>query len=1005
MKSSAIKRANLLLGVAFAGLATVPAYAQTAPQDAPATTDAAGETSGADIVVTGSRLSSPNLTSASPITAVNAQDIRLQGATRIEDVLNALPQVSPSQGSAVSNGSDGTATINLRNLGDRRTLVLINGRRLNPGAPSSSVGGTSAADVNAIPQMLIKRVDVLTGGASSVYGSDAIAGVVNFVLDTDYEGFGVDLNYGVAMHDNRSAYFQQRNRAAGYTAPDGLSVNGHQFDGSVKFGVATDDDRGHLVGYAGYRNIGAIAQNSRDYSNCGFSSNASGFNCSGSPNSFPATFANLRNGDYFGVTASGALNDGNLYNANPLNYYQRPDTRYLGGVIGRYEVSDALKPYFEFNFMDDRTVAQIAPSGLFLGSGSISSINCDNPLLSAALVGRICAADNLVQSGTADAVFLNPNGTPYSRGAVTIGRRGVEGGGRQADYRHTSYRFVLGTKGDLAPGVSYDLSGQYGATTMSLNYRNEYSLTRLTRATDVITDTRPGSSTLGQPVCRSVVDGSDANCVPLNIFNPAITPSQASLNYVLQTGFQTGETKETVITGSITARGADYGVQLPWASEGLGLSIGGEYRREAVQLNVDTAFASGDLTGQGGPTQNISGAFDVKEFFGELQVPIASDRPFFQELTLNGGYRFSHYSTAGSVSSYKGEAVWAPVRDLRFRGGYNRAVRAPNTQELFANQILGLGGSDDPCAGAAPAFTAAQCARTGVTAAQYGNIVANPSEQYQDFAGGNVNLRPERADTITGGVILQPQFIPGLSLSVDYFRIKIKDTIATLGFDTILKQCGLTGDAQLCSFVRRDPGTGSLWLTPNGFINNLATNAGTLQTSGLDVVGSYTLRTSGVGSFGFNFNGTYTDEVRLNRAGADYDCVGLYGGQCGFPQPKWRHQLRVNWTLPDGIGVSARWRFLGATRFERTSADTDLRGSFNPIDARIPSQNYIDLTMTAQVAEKFSFLVGANNLLDRAPPIVSQSAAPISSFGNGNTYPTVYDANGRYVFVGVSLKM
>ena len=684
---------------------------------------------------------------------------------------------------------------------------------------------------------------------------------------------------------------------------------------------------------------------------------------------------------------------------------------YIGGVIGRYEVSDAIKPYFEFNFMDDRTVAQIAPSGLFLGSGSISSINCDNPLLSAALVSRICAADNIVQNsaGTANAVFLNPDGTPYTRGAVTIGRRGVEGGGRQADYRHTNYRFVLGSRGDLAPGVSYDISGQYGATTMSLNYRNEYSLSRLTRATDVITDTRAGSATLGQPVCRSVVDGSDPNCSPLNIFNPSVSPSQAALGYVLQTGFQTGETRETVITGSINALGGEHGVQLPWAAEGLGLSIGAEYRRESVQLNVDSAFASGDLTGQGGPTQNIAGSFDVKEVFGELRVPIASDRPFFEELTLDGGYRFSHYSTAGSVSSYKGEAIWAPVRDLRFRGGYNRAVRAPNTQELFAAQILGLGGSGDPCAVAAlgdtPQFTAAQCARTGVTAAQYGRILANPSSQYQDFSGGNVNLRPERADTITGGVIFQPQFLPGLSLSVDYFRIKIKDVISQLGYDTILNQCGLSGDAQLCSFVRRDPGTGSLWLTPNGYVTNLVTNAGTLQTSGVDVVGSYTLRTNGVGSFGINFNGTYTDELRLVRAGADYDCIGYYGGQCGFPQPQWRHNLRVTWTLPDGVGVSARWRFLGATRYERTSSDADLAGAFNPIDARIPSQNYLDLTLTANVGDRYSFLLGANNVLDRTPPILSQGAAPISSYGNGNTYPTVYDANGRYLFVGFSVKM
>ncbi|AYJ86755.1 TonB-dependent receptor [Sphingomonas paeninsulae] len=1011
--SSNLFRTRLLATSMIAGVALIssPVFAQTttsvpAPSE-PAEASAPDDTGGT-IIVTGSRLQQPNLTSASPVTFVNAADIKLQGATRLEDVLNQLPQVSPQQGSAVSNGSDGTATLNLRNLGDRRTLVLVNGRRLNPGAPSSGAGGSSAADINAVPAILVKRIDVLTGGASSVYGSDAIAGVVNFVLDTDYTGLSFDTNYGVYNHDNSSTYFQGLNTAAGYPSPTGLETSGAQFDISMKMGVATSDDKGHIVAYAGYRKINALDQSSRDYSACGLASVASGgFRCTGSSNSFPANFS-LGNNGFFGVGPNGTVNDGNLYNANPLNYFQRPDKRYVAGFLGHYEISDAIKPYVEFSFMDDRTTAQIAPSGLFLGSGSVSTLNCNNPLFSAAEAALICAPNNLVSNPDGSAVnYTNPDGTTYNRAVATIGRRDVEGGGRQADYRHTNYRVVLGSKGDLAPGISYDVYGQFGATTMALNYKNEFSLSRATKATDVITDTRPGSATLGQPVCRSVVDGSDPNCIPLNIFaSGALSPQ--SLAYVLTPGFQTGETTEKIVSGSVNFLGGNYGIQSPFADDGIGLSVGAEYRKESVRVDVDQAFASGDLTGQGGPTQSINGSFSVKEVFAELQIPVVSHKPFFDELTLNGGFRYSDYTTSGSVTSYKGELVWAPIHDIRFRGGYNRAVRAPNTQELFATQVLGLGGSIDPCANdpdsGHPADTAAQCARTGVTAAQYGNIRANTSGQYQDIEGGNLNLKPEKADTFTAGVILQPTFLPGFTLSVDAFSIKIKDVIGVVGADTIVNQCALNGDPALCSLVHRD-GTGSLWLTPNGYTLNTNVNSGSLKTRGIDVAGAYTLRTDKVGTIGLTVNGTYTDEVRSQKAGADFNCIGLYGGQCGFPQSKWRHTARVTWTLPVGLGLSARWRYFSKVRYEASSDQPDLAGSFNPADEKIGAQSYFDLTATARVADRFSFRIGANNIFDKSPPILSQTAAPISSFGNGNTYPTVYDANGRYIFVGVTLDM
>lgn len=418
-------RGCLLASTMFAGsLGSLAAEAQTAPSvpselatddpaqqteltaNAPATTPLPQNDAGGDIVVTGSRVASPNLTSASPITVVNAQDIRLQGATRVEDVINNLPQAFASQSSSVSNGSTGTATLDLRALGDQRTLTLVNGRRLMPGDPTST---SSAADVNVIPGIMIKRVDVLTGGASSVYGSDAVGGVVNFVLDDEFSGLSVDANYGLYNHDNDNRRMQGLVRGSGYGAPGGLTNDGRNLDASVKIGTGTEDGRGHIVGYFGYRQIAAVTQGSRDYSSCGLNAGDTGSNeyvCGGSPVGVPANFSlgdAAFNGvptglpQYYTLNGAGALTAGRtLYNANPLNYYQRPDTRYTAGFMAHYEVSGAFKPYAEFMFMDDNSVAQIAPSGDF---NNTSVLNCNNPYLSAVQQTTFCRATNLVRDG------------------------------------------------------------------------------------------------------------------------------------------------------------------------------------------------------------------------------------------------------------------------------------------------------------------------------------------------------------------------------------------------------------------------------------------------------------------------------------------------------------------------------------------------------------------------------------------------------------------------------
>jgi outer membrane receptor protein involved in Fe transport len=1010
-----LSAAPFVLGLA---LISGPAFAQADPSTTsdttvtPATQGSTVAAATADesqtIVVTGSRIAQPNLTSASPVTVVAAQEIKLQGATRIEDVINNLPQSFATQSSSVSNGSNGTATANLRNLGDQRTLVLVNGRRLMPGDPNST---SSAADLNVIPSALIKRVDVLTGGASSVYGSDAVGGVVNFVLDNEYEGISIDTNYGLYNHKNRSKRFQQLSDNSNIPAPGGQTFDGRQFDISLKMGVGTEDGRGHVVGYVGYRKIAAIEQGDRDYSSCGLNApagnNGPDYVCGGSATAFPANFtlgdaAEDGPPTSYTLNANGDLVAGtSLYNANPLNYYQRPDKRYTAGFLASYEVSDAFKPYTEFMFMEDRTVAQLAPSGDF---SNTSTINCDNPLLSGLQAATFCRATNLVTDDNGVQVFRNPDGSTYNRGTVFIGRRNVEGGARQADLTHTSYRIVVGAKGDIARGVSYDVYGQYGTTKYNQIYRNEFSVSKTTRALDVIAGPN------GVPTCRSVIDGSDPACVPLNIFGTAaITP--AALAYVQQNGFQQGDTKEKIVSGSVTFLGDEYGIKTPWSDDGIGLNVGAEYREESLNLEVDEGFLTGDLAGQGGPTLPVAGKYNVKEAFAELRVPLVTDKPFFHELSLEGGFRFSDYSLSGSVTSYKGLLTWAPVRDITLRGGYNRAVRAPNVQELFVSQSVQIDGATDPCAGTraeltAAGVTAAQCALTGLPVSQYGLVTPNPSEQYNGLLGGNVNLAPEKADTYTAGLVLQPSFLPGFNATVDAFRIKVKGIIGTIGADTIIAQCIASGDPTLCGFINRDAGANyTLWQTPQGYISDTNVNAGTLTTQGIDVGANYTLRTDTAGTFALAVSGTYVDKFNSAKAGASFDCAGFYGAQCLFPQSKWRHQARLSWTSANGIGISGRWRYLSATKYERTSSDADLAGSSFVLDRRVPAQSYFDLAVTARVADKLNFRIGANNILDKSPPILSQSASPIGSYGNGNTYPGIYDANGRYLFVGLTIDM
>ena len=1043
--------APMIIGVAaFAS----QSYAQTAPE--PGTgpiegqvsqTSADGQDAG-DVVVTGSRIRSQNLEGASPITVLNSQEFKLTGTTRTEDLLNSLPQVFAGQGSNVSNASTGTATVNLRGLGAERNLVLVNGRRLVPGDPTSS-----AADINVIPAAIVKRVDVLTGGASSVYGADAVTGVVNFVMDTEFEGFRLDGQYSLYNHNNNNKLVRPALNSTspyGFASPypNGQVADGGTVDATAVFGTSFDDGRGHITAYGGYRKTKAVLQARRDYSSCSLSgrtaaqvtANGNLYSCAGSNTSAAGSFIAFDSNrpDLGGSFTSTYFQPGpnqtfiggtTPYNFNPVNYYQRPDERYTAGFFANYEISPAIKPYAEFMFMDDRTVAQIAASGDF---GNTTSINCDNPLLSAQQRGIVCDRENLLvannaantltgqrvvgqalfdpanYSDTTAATFYDPiTGRAYNRGFLQILRRNVEGGGRQDDLQHTSYRGVIGSRGDLGKAFSYDAYYQYGRTILAETYLNDFSISRLTRALDVVANPAGGA-----PVCRSTLDGTDPNCVPYNVFS-ANSVSSAAVNYLATPGFQRGINSEQIASASITGKLGEYGIQSPWANEGVGFALGTEYRKESLDFQSDIAFQTGDLAGQGGATVPVKGSFDVKEVFGELRIPLAHDN-FIYDANITGGYRYSDYSLSSgggySTNTYKIEGEFAPIRDLRFRGGYNRAVRAPTVQDLFAPQRVVLDGSTDPCADKVITAADRGCLLQGLRVGQ--STPSNPSSQYNGLIGGNTNLVPEVADTYTAGVVFQPSFLPRFALTVDYFNIKVNKAITGIGADTILSACNSTLNLAFCGLVKRDS-AGSLWLTPQGYVSDTTQNIGGLSTAGIDINGSYSQPIGGLGTLGLTFVGTYLDKIVTDTGvTGKFDCKGLYGNVCGTPNPEWRHQARVSFNTDSGVGVSLRWRYFSKATLDALSSNPNVvntgasgpapGGVARPGVAQLNARSYFDLTTTFRIADHYAFRIGANNLLDKDPPLTGSQACPAGSC-NGNTFSQVYDTLGRYIYAGVTL--
>ena len=944
------------------------------------------------------------------MTVVSGQETKFEGTTNIEELLNAMPQVAPTQGTFLSNGATGTATVDLRSLGPPRTLVLVNGRRLGPGDPTTPV-----PDLDIIPPTLVKRVELLTGGASSVYGSDAVAGVVNFILDTRLDGVRIDAQHSVFQHDNHtfSAMIDALEQR-GFPFPRGNTVDGGRSSFDVALGKTLLGGRAHVSVYGGYRKQQGLAQDARDYSACSTqvrrSQNTLLF-CGGSFASDPANFVDLFDDVYHAGPDHMFIPGQSFFNFAPYNYYQRPDERYTAGGFADVEVSDAFRPYLEAMFLHDRSVAQLAPGGDF---GDTSTINCDSALLSPQQLGLVCFNGNYVgQEGSfpddngnivvvgAPTPLIDPvTGHTYFQAHLEIQRRNVEGGPRQQDLRHETSRLLAGAKGDVAKGVSYDASLMQTKASMTSDDTGFFSSVRLRRAIDVVAD-----PTTGQSVCRSVLTGEDPACVPWDIFTlDGVTPE--ALTYLGVDAHRHGSTKEQVANVNSTINFGDFGLRLPWSTEGPQLNVGAEYRKDHLNYVPDPLQFTGALAGSGDAQLPASGSTEVKELFAETRIPIVEEG-FVWGLALEAGYRQSWYSNAESkvsTNAWKLAADFSPVRGVRLRGSLQRAVRAPNIIELFTPVVQG-GFGDDPCAGPEPEATLAECAPTGVTEAQYGHIAKLPTDVFQGYnskIGGNPELQPETSTTKTIGVVLEPRFLLGLSATVDWWDINLDGAISPIGADLIMATCIATADPFFCTRIHRDS-TGSLWLTPQGFVDDRAVNIGAFKVRGVDVGLNYYRRLGKLGSINANMVGSYTSKWIIDPGGLAeaFDCAGLYGVDCSIPTPRWRHKARLTWTSRNGISVSSDWRYTASMKLAPIPIPGYVPG---PFSRKLKAESFFDLSAVAQVGKGYEFRLGVNNIFDSEPPIIAAQGEGACGGGcNGNTYPQWYDPLGRYIFAGFSI--
>ncbi len=998
-------RYKLLASAVVLGAATAtPALAQ----DVPATsgTVLADEQDIAQdegsIVVTGSRIRRADITSTSPLAVVASEEFELSGTVNVENVINTLPQVIPGTTSFSNNPGGGVATLNLRGLGSQRTLVLVNDRRY------MFYSTNQVVDLNTIPSFLLSGVEVVTGGGSAVYGSDALAGVVNFRLRDDLEGLQVGAQYNITERGD-----------------------GRRFNANMAMGTQFADNRGHITVYGEYYNRGSIFAGQRDFSRFALGDSANGLVPQGSAGVPQGRFVAsptlaIGQGASCGGTGNPPRNAGCLsiaegtnypgagaffgrpgvstpynaatdsYNFAPVNYLMVPQERWMLGGYGEYEISNSVTAYAEVSFINNRVQNELAATPI--------TQNVDFQL--AAIQGLVSANDfaqlqtiaarqqaaiaAAATPGCAPITATNPTGVcanPFGAFTAGTGQFGALQPGsvrlqvnsrttainaRNVEDDRNAYRVLGGVRGNITGDINYDAYYMYSRTRNASVQLGNVSRSAFTRLAANGTCNVFGENQLSDNCINQIsILAQNGNISELEV-------AQASVNGPLFT--------------------------LPTSDVPVQFAAGVEWRRMGSRFIPDTALSSGDVVGfnAGQPTQ---GSYTAREVFGELNVPLVRDN-FIHSLELDGSFRYSDYSleAVGGVWAYAGGVRFAPIQDITFRGQYQRAIRAPNVGELFGGQSVGFPAATDPCSDRTPVAgrteqLRALCVATGVPAANVFQNFIQPNAQIQGAFGGNPNLTEETADTWTAGVILQPRFIPGLTAQIDYYNIQIDDAIAVAGggVANILNLCYLTianAESALCGLISRD--TQGVISGPPFVVQATNANLAALEAEGIDFSVDYS-RPLGFGLIGedarlsFNFLGTYTlknNFTPLVELPDDVvECAGLYGLTCGQPTPEWKWTSRLS--LIDGpLTTSVRWRHVG-----KSEADSPTY-FIQEIDA----YNLFDLTFGFAVSDNFSMNLGVNNIFDKNPPILGAGAE------QSNTFPGTFDVIGRDFFVSAQLR-
>ncbi|WP_298397600.1 TonB-dependent siderophore receptor [Sphingobium sp.] len=915
---------------------------------------------GDDIVVTGSRVATNGFSAPTPLTVLGEKAIERETPNNIADFVNKLPQFassSTSQNTAnnVSDGNAGVNNLNLRGIGPNRTLVLLDGVRIVPSAITGFNFNGGSVDINPFPDALIKQVDVVTGGASAAYGSDAISGVVNFVLDKEYTGIKGDVRGGISDYGDDASYRISLSAGTGFADGRGhLLVSGSYTHND---GVISNRKRDWLYGpdfYAQITNPNYTATNGQPFYLLLQNVGSSRYTPGGLIASGPLRGIDFGPGGSTRMFNYGSINDGSLMSGGDW----RETAGAFQGYVGRntslnpeitrknlfarasFDVTDNIEAYGQFIYANTKSFNYSSAS-----TAANFTINADNPFIPASVQSQMTAL------GLSSFTMSKDMSSDLGLNAASTSR----------DF----YQFVGGLNGHFqALGSEWKWEGFFTRSTSESHIRAAQNLIRpnFLRAIDVVT-----SPTTGAPICRSTLTDPGNGCIPYNPMGTGMN-SQTAIDYI--SGTSRLDQKLAQNEASLLLRGSPVST---WAGP-VSMAVGLEYRKLSVSgvsspFDMSRSFYVGNFT----PTQ---GSVHSTEQFAEILVPLAKDEAWARELSLNGAVRRTDYNTSGTVTTWKVGGTYRPIDDLTFRATRSRDIRAPNLGELFAAGQSGTANIRDPFNG-------------------------NTTVPYINVAIGNPALRPEVADTTTAGVIVQPSFLPGFNASFDYFKINMKDMINNTSAQDSIDGC-FSGNQAQCAFISRAAdGSLTVYQTPQ--------NTAFLRTDGFDMEASYQKPLSDIfANMGgaISIRGLASHRLHLTQqlpSGLTVEGAGVNAGSL-LIAPKWSYNVTLAY---DDDRISAAWTGRGFGKgvqnnswVECTSGCPTSTVENRTVDNnRLPSAFYMDFNLTYHLKvggeAKADIYFTVNNLADK-----ELGGVPIIGY-----YPGSYEFLGRLFRAGVRFEL